>query len=56
MKTVSEKIFEFAKERVMTQKDYLSRTGITESMTSDWKRKTNPTSDTEAGLFNQIMS
>lgn len=29
----------------MTQKEFSKRTGIAETTVSDWKKKTNPTSD-----------
>lgn len=45
-KQVYEKIFELIQSKGMTQKEFSSRTGISESTISDWKhKKFNPGAD-----------
>lgn len=44
--TISERIFEILEDRGMSQKEFATKTGISQSSISDWKRKkTNPVSD-----------
>lgn len=44
--SISEKIFNVLKEKGITQKQFSQRTGISQSVISDWKRKsTNPAAD-----------
>ena len=44
--TISERIFKLLQERGMSQKEFSDRTGIAQSIISDWKRKkTNPVSE-----------
>ena len=43
---ISERVFKLMEEKGMTQLELSSRTGISQSTISDWKRKgTNPSSD-----------
>lgn len=43
---ISERIYEYMKERKMTQLEFSKRTGISQSTVSDWRRKgTNPSAD-----------
>lgn len=44
--TISDNIFALIEKRGMTQKEFATATGISQSSISDWKRKkTNPVSD-----------
>lgn len=43
---ISERIYEYMKERKMTQLEFSKKTGISQSTVSDWRRKgTNPSAD-----------
>ena len=43
---ISERIYQYMKERGITQLEFSKRTGISQSTVSDWRRKgTNPSAD-----------
>ena len=43
---ISERIYQYLAEKKMTQIEFATRTGISQSTISDWKRKgTNPSAD-----------
>lgn len=43
---ISERIYEYMKDRKMTQLEFSKKTGISQSTVSDWRRKgTNPSAD-----------
>lgn len=43
---ISERIYQYMKERGMNQLEFAKRTGISQSTVSDWRRKgTNPSAD-----------
>ena len=43
---ISERIYQYMSEKGISQKEFSSRTGISQSTISDWKRKgTNPSAD-----------
>ena len=43
---ISERIYQYMKERGISQLEFVRRTGISQSTVSDWKRKgTNPSAD-----------
>lgn len=43
---ISERIYKYLEEKGMTQKEFVEKTGISQSTVSDWRRKgTNPSAD-----------
>lgn len=43
---ISERVYQYMKERGITQLEFSKRTGISQSTVSDWRRKgTNPSAD-----------